>query len=294
MKLQIQTEILPPGWWWDPKRPVRGTDKFYSETAKAAVHLGWDVDVIYDGEPTTVGGVEFMPRNSDRVADHYLICNPKPDTVDKDLLPEATIWTNFYLNNYDPWLKSLNLSSDCDLVVISNYAKSLFSGSCVDPRVVPHGVDHSIFYPPAEGADRKPQCVYLSSPDRGLGRLQAFWRDYDIEACTGYSLVTTPYGKTDLSDDDIADLLRESAYWLHPGDGVELFCLAAVEAQACGCVPIVVPTGALTETVQFGHRLPSAGYEAGLYGILSGPGYVPAVNADHVPDWLEVTKRLLP
>jgi glycogen synthase len=46
-------------------------------------------------------------------------------------------------------------------------------------------------------------------------------------------------------------LYWKSKYWILPLNNAEseLFCLNAIKAQYCGCIPIVNKIGALTETV---------------------------------------------
>ena len=80
---------------------------------------------------------------------------------------------------------------------------------------------------------------------------------------------------------------------MHPGRGVELFCLAAVEAQACGATPIVVPNGALAETVLYGYRFTPESFAEGLCAVLSGDAAMKEVNAFHIAGWFDVTESLL-
>lgn len=53
----------------------------------------------------------------------------------------------------------------------------------------------------------------------------------------------------------LADVLRQSSVFLYPTRFPEISCMAALEAQAAGCIPICGDTGALKETVQFGALL---------------------------------------
>lgn len=156
------------------------------------------------------------------------------------------------------------------------------------------------------------RVVYTSSPDRGLDRLLSFWPD--IRLAAPHAELHVLYGfdfwrrSEAVVPEDVrkemvpartrlekllretpgvvatgrlprAEYVRELAeaeIWVHPGEGIELCCVAALEAQAARCVPVVVPSMALSETVQVGLRamasedLPSAMRLALLEGL---PGW---------------------
>jgi len=52
----------------------------------------------------------------------------------------------------------------------------------------------------------------------------------------------------------LSDLMRASSILLYPTGFPEISCMAAIEAQACGCLPITTDDFALKESVQYGHR----------------------------------------
>lgn len=299
----IITEAVPEPYHFNPRLPIRGTDKFYVKTAKSAVELGYECDVIYDGPRDFVDGVCYFSRaDTDLVLSNrparLIVCNPRGDQQNLRgrsrhlTATRTTIWTNLFIpGSYREWLRDIPVTYS-DIVVISSYARDLM---CADapssrPRVVPHGIDRSIYYPPQAGSVREKDVVFSSSPDRGWDVLRRIWATKDTN---GYALVTGAYGTTQVSDREMAGLLRSASFWVHPGVDSELFCLAAVEAQACGCTPIVVPLGALSETVKFGIRAPRADFEAVLLATLHGQTPFQGVNADHVGDWLPVTKQLI-
>jgi glycosyltransferase involved in cell wall biosynthesis len=158
-------------------------------------------------------------------------------------------------------------------------------------RVVQHGVDHFKYWGGNMTQNRARRVVYSSSPDRGLDRLKKI--QPQIEAL-GYELYITPYGGTSsLTDEALSKVLQTSQFWVHPGGGVELFCIAAVEAQVAGCTPIVVPNGGLHETVKHGYRFTDASFEEGLLAVLAGEAFMQGVNANHIPSWSLATKSLL-
>jgi tetratricopeptide (TPR) repeat protein len=62
-----------------------------------------------------------------------------------------------------------------------------------------------------------------------------------------------------VSHRDMMRHLMEAGVWCYPTGFPEISCMAAMEAQIAGAIPLVFPTGALKETVQFGHRVPDYG-----------------------------------
>jgi glycosyltransferase involved in cell wall biosynthesis len=303
------TEELPPNFRWDPTCPVRGTDRFYVRTAEETVRTGRNVVVVYDGPTTVRNGVTFRNRREHDTscpdADEVWLMNPR-SAIDIASYRGGTIriWTNFYFDHpetYREWIESLDVAYD-DLVVISAAARKLMPGY-LNPRIVPHGIDHGFYAVPTAipNADkvktlpeRRRQVVFSSSPDCGLDYLKNLWREQAIEAKTGYRLVTTTYGDSAKTNDrKLRQLLWESDFWVHPGHGYELFSLAAVEAQAAGCTPIVVPSGGLAQTVRHGYRFTNRSFEAGLLAVLSGEAVMADVTASHVPSWRDATATLL-
>jgi glycosyltransferase involved in cell wall biosynthesis len=53
---------------------------------------------------------------------------------------------------------------------------------------------------------------------------------------------------------DVARQYRQGGVWAYPCSFPETSCISAMKAQAGGAVPVVIPTGALRETVQFGYK----------------------------------------
>lgn len=56
-----------------------------------------------------------------------------------------------------------------------------------------------------------------------------------------------------VSHELMAHELSTAGVWLYPTGFPEISCMSAMEAQIAGAIPICSPTGALMETVQFGH-----------------------------------------
>jgi glycosyltransferase involved in cell wall biosynthesis len=298
------TEELPPRFRWDPINPVRGTEKFYVRTAEEATRLGRTVRVIYDGPETEQNGVLYINRSKHDTscpdAEEIWLLNPRSSLDVVGAKAQIRIWTNFAFNNprnYYEWLDSLDTIYD-DLVVISPFARTLMPPQ-MHARVVPHGIDHHFWrHDPNKGdPDRNDPgrlriVAYTSSPDRGLDMLQRIWHDHKVTETTGYSLVTSNYDEH-MSDRKVRELLAKADFWVHPGIGNELFSLSAAEAQAVGCTPIVVPTGALAQTVRHGYHFPREAFERGLLAVLSGEATLPGINGRHIPSWAKATEALL-
>lgn len=139
----------------------------------------------------------------------------------------------------------------------------------------------------AEMVLRDPKlCVYASSFDRGLEVILARWPkileevpDAKLHIWHGWEPSDRIHGNAPrylawkqkvneaMGQDGITLMPRteiddptpylEAGLWLYPCMGGERYCLTAVKAQACGAVPVVVPTMALDETVQFGRKEPN-------------------------------------
>ena len=142
--------------------------------------------------------------------------------------------------------------------------------------VVPNPVDLSLI-PPSRVEDDPPLLVHLSRPERGLGPLLDAWpsihvrypgarlavaryrsfhepRGSAIEAfCHGMDLrVAETEGAETLgflSKPDLYALLSRAALMVYPAEFDETSCIAAIEAQACGCPVVATRRGALPETL---------------------------------------------
>lgn len=124
-------------------------------------------------------------------------------------------------------------------------------------RIVPHGYDPDTIYPSIKVPK---QCLYASSPDRGLDTLERIWPSV-IEQHPDAHLIVTYGGSISapnttcvgqVSKNTMDRLFQASDFWLHPCNGGELFGMTAVKAQAAEAIPVYFPTMALQETVQVG------------------------------------------
>lgn len=124
--------------------------------------------------------------------------------------------------------------------------------------ILPHGYDSEKIKPASKITK---QCLYASSPDRGLDYLLAVWPEV-MRLHPDASLIVT-YGAPakyidgvtylgDVDENTMNDLYATSDIWVHPCSGGELFGITGIKAQVAQCVPVYFPTMALGETVRHG------------------------------------------
>lgn len=140
----------------------------------------------------------------------------------------------------------------------------------------------------------KNKCVYISSADRGLINMIEFWPDvkksvkdatcYDFYGWKSWNVFATNEEAEKLKQKLIAgmkkvgiveggriskkDLYRQlfsADYHTYPLIGpAETSCIAVMESQACGAIPITTGITALEETQQYGIKIPLSKYKQAL------------------------------
>lgn len=262
--IEIWTEELPKGWEWTPNCYVGGTPEFVVNTAQCS-----DAVVYYDGPPGCFDGIFYLPRNHFKGDDVVLACNSKPPRLGKYNI----IYTNWYHAREKDYLEF------DERIVISPYHQKIFGSNS---RIVSHSCWPHQFKDPIK---TQKQCLYSSSPDRGGEFLKKIWPD--VNKATGAVLITT-YNKS-ISEEEMIYLYKSSQFWLHPGQGIELFCIAAVKAQVAKCVPVVVPNMALETTVKYGVKTTLENYKRDLIEAILNP---PEIQDVDFGDWQIVTDEL--
>jgi hypothetical protein len=266
--IEIWTEVLPKGWEWSPDNFVGGTHEFVVNTAICSLKYD-DVIVYYDGRPTEFCGVYYLPRSEFRGNDIVLACNHKPPVMGGYNIA----WCNWF-DKKDSDYKEFD-----ERIVQSPYHKSIFGENS---RLVPLSLWPEQFKNPVKV---KKQCLYSSSPDRGGKFLKEIWPE--VEERTGAKLITTY--KASISEKEMIDLYKSSQFWLHPCQGIELFCVAAAKAQVAGCIPVVVPNMALETTVKYGVKTTLENYKEDLIKAIENP---PQVKDVDFGTWQTVTDEL--
>jgi len=265
--VEIWTEELPPAWHWTPDSYLGGTPEFAINTAK---HCRHDVVVYYDGKPCMYDGIYYLPRSQFKGTDVVLCVNSRPPKMGKHNI----IW--FSWDNQ----KDYNYVDFQERIVLSPYHQGLFGSNSRIVQLSCNPQDFKSTY------KVKKQCLYSSSPDRGGEFLKGIWSE--VESRTGARLVCTY--KNNISERDMAELYKQSEFWLHPCQGVELFCISAVKAQVAGCIPVVVNEQALQTTVKYGVRTTIENYKEDLINAINNP---PKVERVDFGSWETVTEELL-
>jgi glycosyltransferase involved in cell wall biosynthesis len=266
--IEIYTEELPDGWHWSPTKYLGGTPEFVVETAEAASKFS-KVNVYYDGKPCQHNGVNYLPRKYYKGEDVVLLCNSIPNKLGKYNIA----WVNWAHK------KAEEYAQFDERIVQSPYHQSIFGSNS---RIVPAGVHKDKFC----GKNKiKGLCLYSSAPDRGGMFLKGIWSRVAKE--TGARLIST-YNER-FTEEDMVTLYNDAEFWLHPCQGIELFCIAAAKAQVAGCVPVVVPNMALDTTVKYGVRTTIEKYEEDLINAIKNP---PKAEAVDFGSWESVTKDL--
>lgn len=266
--IEIWTEELPNGWEWSPENFVGGTHEFVVNTAICAQKYD-DVVVYYDGKTVEFCGVYFVPRGLYAGKDIVLACNSVPQKLGKYNI----MWSNWYGK------KDTDYPQFDERIVQSPYHQSIFGE---DSRLVPLSIWPEQF---KHGVKVEKRCLYSSSPDRGGEFLKSIWPE--VKDRTGAELIMT-YDKS-ISEREMINLYKSSQFWLHPCQGIELFCVSAAKAQAAGCIPVVVPNMALDTTVKFGVKTTLENYKEDLIKAIENP---PKVEEVDFGSWETVTNEL--
>lgn len=253
MRINILVNYVQGGWEPTDTR-LGGTEESVVRWAEELTERGHSVIVYRNGSgyyPDNIrhhGNVDYIDRK-DYEGGGDICINVKSSEVPPE---EPTIYFTNETN-----ATSLDLSAYDAVVWPSNWAKENIPVNNKNVFVVPHGYDEIKIYP-----DEKipKQCLYASSPDRGLETLAQIWPSV-IEQHPDAQLIVTYGGKIDtpnttclgeVSDDKMNELFNTSDLWIHPCNGGELFGITGIKAQAAGAVPVYFPTMALSETVRAG------------------------------------------
>lgn len=241
-----------PGWEPTDTR-LSGTERGVVEWAEELVNRDHQVTVYRNHREykhLDYRGITFKDR-SEYADDQDVTINVKSP----DLAPKGP--TLFYTNDVDA--DKQDLSAYNGVVHISEWALENIPVNNPNRFVVQHGISPDITPLPK----RSKQCLYASSPDRGLDTLLRVWPKV-IRAHPDATLLVT-YGADgpvydgidylgEVDEETMHQLFRESEFWIHPANGGELQCITGMKAQAAGCWPIYFPIMALSETVKFGTK----------------------------------------
>lgn len=263
------------GGWEPTDTRLGGTERGVVEWAEELTKRGHDVWVYRNapegGWSLDYNGAHYSPRGC------YGNSGWEPSVCINIKSPEAAPKepTIFYTNDVDADKQKL---STYDAVIhISHWAKDNIPVDNPNVFVLPHGYDETRIYPDSKIPK---QCLYASSPDRGLDILLAAWPKVYRSHPDATLLLT--YGVTgidlagviclgDVEEAMMDELYISSDIWCHPCIGGELQCIAGMKAQAAGCIPVIIPTMALAETVGRGFKTTEQDYSRTLIEVLNMP-----------------------
>jgi len=260
------------GGWEPDDKFLAGTEDSIVNWASELKKRGHEVMVFRNGKTPgnefTLNGVTYKDREAYQHLSDVCI-----NVKSSDILPvEPTLYLTNEFNASD-----LDLSAYAGVIWPSYWAAANIPVNN-QTFILPHGYDPEEIY-----AARKvsKQCFYASSPDRGLQTLINIWPQV-MEAHPDASLILT-YGapKTNLpgiinlgevDEETMNQVYQTSDIWCHPCSGGELYCMTGKKAQVAGCIPVIIPRGALKETVKTGFMArDESEYLAMLLHVLNKP-----------------------
>ena len=270
------------GGWEPTDTRLGGSEEAVVKWAEEFAAQGHEVHVFRNGRSNSwkeylqdCGSLNYWPREMYKGGGDVCINVKSSEIAPKEPTVYFTNETN---------ASSLDLSAYKAVVWPSQWCVDNIPVNNPNVFVVPHGYDPAKIYPSKKIPK---QCLYASSPDRGLDVLLDVWPQV-YAAHPDASLIVT-YGAEGRDipgvtflgsvDEDLMDeLYRTSEYWCHPCTGVELFCITGLKAQSAGCWPVIIPAMALKETVKFGTFSTIEGYADALLDALNSHPIIPKVT----------------
>src|SRR5712691_4480733 len=278
------------GFIWHPQtKGFSGSEEATINLARELVKLGWSVTVYNNcgHSPLSFEGVtyrpfwEFNPRDRQDVV--ILWRWPKP--LDWDINAKSIFIDSQETTNEGFFTTRNRLSKFNRLFVKSNCHRSLFP-NIPDHKiaVIPNGIDLTLL----DGAEQKDPFLLIntSAADRSMGVLPKLFGQVRqrvpqarLQWAFGWDLFKVFNANRpdriewmkrtrqemeqagieslgNLSPAEVGRLYQRGAILAYPTDFIELDCISARKAQACGCVPVTTNFAALEETVQFGIKIP--------------------------------------
>jgi glycosyltransferase involved in cell wall biosynthesis len=285
------------GGWEPTDTRLGGTEESVVRWAEDLTDKGHHV-LVFRNTPLdiVINGVGYKPRE---FYQHW------PDKADiciniksSEMPPkEPTLYLTNETNASD-----LDLSKYLGVIWPSKWCVDNIPVNNSNTFILPHGFDDTQIYP---GKKISKQCFYASSPDRGLETLLDVWPKV-YEAHPDASLIVT-YGSTanlpgvinlgECDEETMNVIYRTSDVWCHPCNGGELFCITGIKAQAAQCVPVIIPTMALAETVRHGFFTTKEEYANTLIKALDKSGLRDHVREklakEHYDNWSDSTDKLM-
>lgn len=282
---------------WSPNDDfLAGTEESVREWAWRTKERGFDVEVYYNGQPAEYKGVHFLPYEA------YIPGDIEVNVKHMDFRHHdpKNVW--YLTNEMDIAQKEKVLSQYAGVILPSKWAMDNlhYHGNI---KIVPHGYDKTLIYPEKKMSK---QCLYASSPDRGLYELLDLWpevvkRDPEAFLIVTYGGIQTTAPNVmfmgHVDEATMSTIYNTSDFWLHTCNGGELFCMAAIKAQVALAIPVYYPVMALTETVRRGVRTTSGDFVNDLVSVMNNKVLQQQIRyhlqTEDYADWSESTRILL-
>lgn len=249
------TEVI---WGWEP------TDKRLGGTEESVVR--WIEELDKRGHETWL----FYNRRGNHTYGITQVFGTNQYRAPREIYDAngADICINIKSSEIDPKEPTLYLTNETDanLKDLSKYLGVIWPSEWAtdnihvnNPRkfILPHGYDEKKINTSQKKINK--QCLYASSPDRGLETLEQLWPlivdqhpDAHLYVTYGGKINTPNTTCGEFSEEEMNNLYNTSDIWLHPCQGGELFGISGIKAQAAGAIPVYFPTMALAETVKGG------------------------------------------
>lgn len=178
-----------------------------------------------------------------------------------------------------------------------------------DSIIIPHGIDKDSLL--KNHCEKENIILYSACPTRGLKNLledvpkiNTHFPNYKIIVTYGFALAEKIFQRTGLDEsleklikehdniifmpsvnkDEFEKLYWKARYWIHPlnNPDSELFCLNAVKAVFCNCIPVVNRIGALQNTTST--YIDYHNFVNGDTKIITDKNKVPSYTWDEVVD----------
>ncbi|NET75551.1 glycosyltransferase family 4 protein [Okeania sp. SIO1F9] len=183
------------------------------------------------------------------------------------------------------------LASFDKLFVLSKYHQSMLPDWIPEEKIflTKNGINLQDFNTSSIARNPK-RLIYITTYNRGIENLLQRWQeilkevpDAELHIFYGWQLIDalakTPlvekipdlknvkdrllplmqqknvYEQGRIGHKQLIEELLKSGIWVYPCHTPEVFCISAIKAQACGCVPVVTTFAGLDETVQSGIRI---------------------------------------
>ena len=251
------------GWSpWDER--IGGSEEAVVEWGKRLHERGHAVQVFHNGKHGDFNGVLYKDHSE---------YEPGDVTINVNYPEFSPVGPTIYFTSLT---KNPDLSKFDAVGVLSKYAKEHTGVDHDKVYLLPLGYDETKIY---AGKKIPKQCFYASSPDRGLDTLIPAWKEVH-KAHPDATLIVTYGGLLhmdgvinlgEVDEDTMNEIYRTSDIWCHPCNGGELYCITGKKAQASACIPVIIPTMALAETVVRGYKTDKENYAKTLIEVLDTP-----------------------